>query len=163
MNKPLPIVFLILTLMGIAAAAAPLAVGDPVPAIIANDQHAVPFTLTTNLQCLLIVTEMDAAKAANKKLAGQGAGFLEKHSAAYLMDIHTMPAIGRWFAIPKMQKYPQRIILIDSATALADFPAHPNCVTVVGLTPAGRIQKINYWNPATEPVEQCFAGGSQVK
>ena len=157
MNKSFYLVVVMFTLAGLAASAAPLAEGDPVPVITANDQHGAPFTLTTNVQFLLVVTEMDAAKAANKKLAEQGTGFLEKHNAAYLMDIHTMPAIGRWFAIPKMQKYPQRIILIDSASALTNFPAQANCVTVMALTPAGRVQKVRYWNPASEPVDGCFA------
>jgi len=133
-----------------------LAVGDILPAITANDQHGTPFVLTTNIQVLLVATEMDCAKAANRKLADQRAGFLEKYHAAYLMDIHTMPAIGRFFAIPKMQKYPQRIVLIDSPTVLADFPTKASCVTVISLNATNQIQKISYWNPASEPVAQCF-------
>ena len=95
---------------------------------------------------------MAASKSANQKLAAASAGFLEQHHAAYLMDIHTMPAIARVFALPKLRKYPQRIVLVDTADALAAFPAQPGHVTVLALTPAGRVEKISYWDPAREPV-----------
>jgi hypothetical protein len=72
-----------------------LAVGDAIPEITAKDQHGIPFVLTTNMQTLLVATEMDCAKAANHQLAAQAAGFLDKHEAAFLMDIHSMPGIAR--------------------------------------------------------------------
>ena len=136
--------------------AAQLTAGDAVPPISAKDQHGTNFTLTTNVQYLLVVTEKSAAKSANQKLVEQGAGYLEKHRAMYLMDIHTMPTVGRWFAFPKLKKYPHRIILVDSADALAKFPTQPGCVTVVKLTPVGRVERIRYWNPTKEPASVCF-------
>jgi hypothetical protein len=72
------------------------------------------------------------------------------------MDIHTMPSVARFFALPKMRKYPHRIVLVDSAATLAGFPAQPGRVTVLALTPSGRIQKIGWWNPESEPVAACF-------
>ena len=136
----------------VSAGAAQLTVGSAVPVIAAKDQHAAEFVFTNGTRFLLVATEMESAKSANRKLAEQGPGFLEKHQAAYLMDIHTMPAVARWFAFPKMRKYPQRIVLVDSAEALAAFPAQPGRVTVLALTPAGCIQTISFWNPDREPV-----------
>ncbi len=128
--------------------------GDPVPTISAKDQHGKEFILTNDIRVLLVATEMAPAKAANLKLGAQGAGFLEKHQAAYLMDIHTMPAVARFFALPKMKKYPHRIVLIETAETLRPFPAKPDCVSVLTLSPAGRIEKIGYWNPDLEAVSQ---------
>lgn len=99
---------------------------------------------------------MSCAKSANHILADQGEGFLEKHGAAYLMDIHTMPAIARVFALPKMRKYPERIVLMDKPGALDWVPVQPERITVLTLTPAGKIQKISYWNPVNEPVTGIF-------
>jgi hypothetical protein len=144
-----------LLLLCLSARAVPLAVGDAVPAIAANDQHGVAFQFTNGIRFLLVATEMGASKSANQKLAAAGAGFLEQHHAAYLVDIHTMPAIARVFALPKMRKYPHRIVLVDTADALAAFPAQPGRVMVLALTPTGRVEKISFWNPAQEPV----AGG----
>ena len=139
-------------LLCISARAAQLTVGDAVPAFSAKDQHGTNFVFTNGVQFLLVATEMEPAKSANSKLAEQGAGFLEKHQAVYLMDIHTMPSIARFFAFPKLRKYPYRIVLVDAAETLANFPSQPGKVTVLELTPEGRIRKIAYWNPEVEPV-----------
>jgi hypothetical protein len=139
-------------LVGMTAHAAQLAVGDAVPALSLKDQHGKEFDFTNGVRFLLVVKEMGAAKAANQKLAEQGAGYLEKNGAAYLMDIHSMPGIARVFALPKMRKYPQRIVLVEDATTLSAFPARPERVTVLALTPEGKIRKISYWDPAQEPV-----------
>lgn len=147
---------LALMLSCLVSSAAPLAVGDAVPAISAKDQNGKDFVLTTNVQYLLIAREMSCAKTANHKLADQGVGFLEEHHAAYLMDIHTMPAIARMFALPKMRKYPERIVLVDAPDALAWVPVQSERITVLALTPAGRIGKISYWNPVSEPVTGIF-------
>jgi len=95
MNKFCNLLILLLGFVMAPAFAGQLAVGDAMPAITAKDQHGVPFVLTTNIQTLLVATEMDCAKAANHQLAAQAAGFLDKHEAAFLMDIHSMPGIAR--------------------------------------------------------------------
>lgn len=145
-----------LALLDRAIQAAPLQVGDAVPKISAKDQHGKDYNFTNGTTCLLIALDRDSAKAANHQLAEQGAGFLEKQGAVYLMDIHTMPAIGRFFALPKMRKYPQRIVLIDSADSLNWVPVKPEHVTVLKLTPEGRVERISFWQPANEPVTDLF-------
>jgi hypothetical protein len=147
---------LVCCLLCFSARAAPLTVGDAVPPISANDQHGTKFVFTNGIRFLLVATEMACGKSANHKLAAQGAGFLEKHQAVFLLDIHAMPGVARLFALPKMRKYPQRIVLVDSADTLAAFPAQPGRVTVLALTPAGRIRKISHWNPDREPVAGCL-------
>lgn len=143
-------------LASFAATAAPLVVGDAIPAMSAKDQHGAAYTFTNGTTHLLVAVEMDAAKAANQKLAGQGAGFLEKHGAVYLMDIHPMPGIAKMFALPKMRKYPQRIVLIETKGTLNWAPTKPGHVTLLSLTPTGRVSKIAYWNPAADPAESIF-------
>ena len=136
------------------ALAEQLKVGDTVPAISAKDQYGAEFVFTNTVRVLLVATEMAPAKAANLKLAQQGAGFLEKHQAAFLMDIHAMPAVARYFALPKMRKYPHRIVLIETEETLKAFPAKPGCVTVLTLSSAERIEKIDYWHPHQESVSK---------
>ena len=143
-------------LLWVSARAAQLTVGDAVPSFSAKDQHGMKFVFTNGTQFLLVATERACGTSANHKLAHEGAGFLEKHQAVYVMDIHTMPFVARLFALPKMRKYPQRIVLVDSAETLAWVPVQPGRVTVLALNSAGRIQKISYWNPDGEPVAGCF-------
>ena len=146
------LVLLVLASFSHVAVAQMLVVGDVLPLLAAKDQYGTNFMVTTNLQYLLIVKEMACAKSANHKLAAQGAGFLEKHGAAYLMDIHTMPGIARFFALPKMRKYPERIVLVDTADALTRIPVQDGEVTVLTLTPEMRVKKIGYWNPDSDPI-----------
>jgi hypothetical protein len=143
-------------LLSLPVLAAPLNVGDAVPEISAKDQHGAAYAFTNGTAFLLIATEMASAKAANQKLAEQGAGFLEKHDAALLMDIHTMPGIARLFALPKMRKYPQRIVLVEKAQSLDWVPVKPGHVTVLSLTAEGRIKQISYWNSGSDPVTGLF-------
>ncbi len=143
-------------LLCLSASAAPLVVGDAVPAFSAKDQHGGEFNSTNGVRYLLVATEMACGKAANLKLAAQGADFLPTNHAAYLMDIHTMPAVARLFALPKMRKYPHRIVLVEAADTSALFPVQSGRVTVLALTAAGRVRKIGYWDPAHEPVARCF-------
>lgn len=138
------------------AHAAPLEVGGEIPKITAQDQHGVPYTFTNGTAYLLIALDMDSAKAANQKLAAQGAGFLEKHNAVYLMDIHPMPDIGKFFALRKMRKYPQRIVLIETADTMNWAPTKPNHVTILKLTTAGKVERISYWQPAKEPTPELL-------
>ena len=78
-----------------------LKVGDAVPVFSARDQFGKEFKLAAGLRFLLVGFDMGAGKAANLKLADLGAGWLENHGAAYVLDIHTMPGIARVFALPK--------------------------------------------------------------
>jgi hypothetical protein len=143
-----------LFLLWLPALAEQLKVGDTVPAFSAKDQHGTKFIFTNTVRVLLVAIEMTPAKAANLKLAQQGAGFLEKHQAAYLMDIHAMPAVARYFALPKMRKYPHRIILIEKEETLKAFPAKPDCVTVLTLSSARHIEKVDYWSPDKESISK---------
>lgn len=138
------------------AQAEPLEVGGKIPKLSAQDQHGVAYTFTNGTACLLIAMDMDSAKAANQKLAAEGSGFLEKHNAAYLMDVHTMPAVGQFFALRKMRKYPQRIILIETKDTMNWVPVKANHVTVLKLTKEGKVEKISYWQPATEAATNLF-------
>lgn len=141
-------------LQSLSACAAPLAVGDTIPAFAAKDQHGKEFVFTNSVRFLLVVTERAVGTSANNKLAEQGAGFLEKHQAVYVMDIHSMPGVARVFAVPKMRKYPQRIVLVEAAGTLAWVPTQTGRVTVLALTSAGGLQKVSYWNPDNEPVAE---------
>lgn len=133
-----------------------LKAGDKIPAITAKDQRDAAYVFTNGTTYLLAALDMDSAKAANRKLAEPGAGFLEKHGAVYLMDVHTMPAVAKFFAIPKMAKYPERIVLVDTANYLDWLPSKNGFVTVLKLTPDARIEKISFWQATSESVTNLF-------
>lgn len=136
--------------------AAPLAAGDAVPAFSANDQFGREFKFAPGIKFLLLSFDMAASRAANQKLSSLGTNTLGKAGAVYVMDIHTMPAVGRFFALPKMRKYPFRTVLAETPELLAAFPREPEKITVLALSPAGKILKIRFWNPAEAGAEKLF-------
>jgi hypothetical protein len=134
----------------LAGRAGELKAGDTVPAFPAKDQFGKAFNFEPGLRFLLLGFDMTVSKQANLKLADLGAGWLEKHQAAYVLDVHTMPAVARLFALPKMRKYPHRIILGEDESLLAPFPRQAGRITLLVLARDLKIQEIRFWNPATE-------------
>lgn len=72
---------------------------------------------------------MDTGQAANGFLEEQGAGCLAKNQTLLIANIHGMPGIARTFALPKMRKYPHRVILADAEHFLDRYPNKDNHLT----------------------------------
>ena len=108
---------LLLVLAATAFAAAPsdlYKVGDRFAPFSTKDQHDKPYAYEGGARLVLVAFEMGAGKAANAFLEKQPAGFLDQHRAIYISNIHGMPGVARMFALPKMKKYPHRILLADA-------------------------------------------------
>ncbi len=144
------------SLFNFSAHAAQLVVGDLAPVIVVKDQFGKELIFTNGVRYLLIAVERACATSANQQFTVAGGGFLEKHQACFVMDIHKMPAVARWFAFPKMRKYPHRVGLVDSAAMLQNFPLQANRVTVLELGSDRRIRAIKYWDPTKEPAGQLL-------
>lgn len=108
------------------------------------------------LAFLIVSYEMPTGKAVNTYLAGKPADYLETHRAAFLADIHGMPGVGRFFALPKMKRYPHRILLGDSGTLLLRHPVKEGRVTVFSFDAKGAITAIRHLDPAKD-LENLFA------
>jgi len=126
--------------------------GSKINGFEANDQHGNAYKFdSATTKYLLVSFDMETGKKANAALSAQGAEFLGKKKAVYVANIHGMPGIGRMFAMPKMRKYPHRIILGDDANLLTPYPQQAGKVTVL-TTSRGVVQDVRYWDPATESV-----------
>lgn len=121
--------------------------GDVLTAFTVQDQHEVEYTLGEDVHYVIVSFDMSSGKATNKYLEAKGAKFLDEHAAVFLSNIHGMPWIGRKFALPKMRKYPHRILLADSETLLNDYPQEEDRITVLELGPGHKIVSINFWDP----------------
>jgi len=120
------------------------AVGDKFDSFTTRDQHDKPFTYEGGARLIVVSFEMDTGKAANSFLEQQGAEFLPKKNALFIADIFGMPGIGRAFAMPKMRKYPHRIILADAEGFLARYPSKENHLTALALDAQGVITAIRF-------------------
>jgi hypothetical protein len=153
--KLLQIILNSVLVLGLAtgiAMADPYKKGSKITAFKANDQHGQAYEFeAAKTKYLLVSFDMETGKKANAALSAQGADFLTNKKAVYVANIFGMPGIGRMFALPKMRKYPHRIILGDDANLLTPFPQEANKVTVLTVS-GGVVQAIRYWDPASESV-----------
>lgn len=124
--------------------------GDAFPPFQAMDQYEVTYTFTPGPHAVLVTFDMGTGKRMNKFLASQGEGYLDEHAIVYISNIHGMPGIGRMFALPKMKRYPHRIILADEKDQLARFPRQDQQVTIFRLSRDGVIQAIDFWRPGED-------------
>ncbi len=139
----------LLTLFAATILRAELQPGDTLPIFTVQDQHEVEYTLGDDVRYVIVSFDMSSGKATNKYLEEKGKDFLPGHSAVFLSNIHGMPWIGRKFALPKMRKYPHRILLADSENLLEDYPQEEDKMTVLELAPDHKIVSINFWDPET--------------
>lgn len=128
---------------------AELAKGDSIPRFTVQDQHEKPFTLEPGPRYLLVSFDMSTGKAANGFLEKRSNEFLEENKALFLSNIHGMPWIGRKFALPKMRKYPHRILLADEEGMLDAYPVQDGKVTVLELDSNLEIVSVHFWDPRT--------------
>lgn len=132
-------------------AAEPLKVGDKLPAFETKDQHEKPFTFQDGAYRLFLVSfTMGSGKDVNGWLAKKEPGFLDSKKALFLADIHGMPGVGRVFALPKMKKYPHRILLGDDDKLLERYPRQEDRITVFDLDENGVITGIRFIDPEKE-------------
>jgi hypothetical protein len=125
-------------------------VGDTFASFTTKDQHDRSYTFERGVRVVIVAFEMGAGKAANAFFEKQPANFLDTHRAIFVSNIHGMPGIGRMFALPKMKKYPHRILLADAPDFLARYPAQEDMLTVFSLDDGGAITAIRHVNPKQE-------------
>lgn len=152
MKRFLPGLLLTLTLTLALAAGArgaePYKPGDVFEPFTTKDQHEQSYTFTPGVRTVIVSFAMGSGKDANQYLEKQPANFLASHQAVFIANIHGMPGIGRMFALPKMKKYPHRILLADDEHFLDRYPSRKDHLTVFTLDPQGRIDSINFIDPA---------------
>ena len=137
----------LLALFATTVLQAELQPGDTLPAFTVQDQHEVEYTLADDVRYVIVSFDMSSGKSTNKFLEKKGQEYLGVNNAVFLSNIHGMPWVGRKFALPKMRKYPHRILLADSETLLADYPQEADRITVFKLDSDHKIVSINFWDP----------------
>ncbi len=135
---------------GVVRAADKYKVGDTFAAFATKDQHDKPYAYEGGARLVIVSFEMGTGKAANGFFETKGAAFLGEQKAVFIANIHGMPGIARAFALPKMRKYPHRILLGDAPDFLARYPEKDDFLTVLTLDPKGVITDIRHVNPKKE-------------
>lgn len=148
------LLLLFFTLLMNVVAAEPYKLGEVLAPFTSKDQHEKDYSYTPGSVRLLVVSyEMGVGKDTNVWLAKQPADFLAQQKAVFLADIHPMPGVGRVFALPKMRKYPHRIILGDDEKLMERHPKKKGHLTVFSLDEKGTITGIRHVDPEKEPAK----------
>lgn len=121
--------------------------GDAFAPFTTKDQHDRSYTFEPGIRRIIVSFEMGSGKAANSVLEKQPADFLAQRHTVFIANIHGMPGIGRAFALPKMRKYPHRILLADAEDFLVRYPEKEDQLTVIDLDDKGVITAIRFVNP----------------
>lgn len=137
--------FALLALSAVCAHAADLyKSGDALVPFTVKDQHEREFTFAPGPAVVIVSFSMGVGKDANAYFAAQPADFLDRQKTLFIANIHGMPSIGRFFALPKMKKYPHRILLGDDEHLLDRFPVQEGKLTVLRLDPSAKITAIEF-------------------
>ena len=134
--------------------------GDTFAAFTTKDQHEKEYSYPGGASVVIVSFEMGTGKAANAYFEKQPADFLDQHRALFIANIYGMPGIGRMFALPKMKKYPHRILLADAEGFLDRYPAQDDHLTVIGLDAKGVVTSVRFVNPKKE-MASIFAPASK--
>lgn len=121
------------------------------------DQHGQLHKLAPDTRTVIFAADMNATKIAHALLAARDPDYLNRHHAVLIADIHRMPrVITRLFALPKMRKYPYRMLLVHEAEQGRAFPRREGEVTILRLADL-RIASVAYVTSAAA-LEAALAG-----
>jgi hypothetical protein len=125
--------------------AASLEKGMPFPKYTVTDAFGATNTLAADTRFVIVSSEKDVSAKVHAWLAPKGKDFLPSHKAEYVSDITPMPGlITTMFALPKMKKYPYKILLADDPQFAKTYPSQPGKIAVFTLDEQQHIAEIQF-------------------
>ncbi len=107
---------LVSILVSVTAFANTLTIGDTLPTLTINDQFEKAQTIQAETKIILVAADKDTSTIIKEYLLTKKGDFLSANNAYYIADISGMPSlIARFFALPKMKKYPFSVLLLDDS------------------------------------------------
>ncbi len=145
---------LLLSLLATPVGAEPLGVGDALPPVTLEDQHEVEHRVDASVSLILFSRDMDGGGVIRalldpESLGEAPAGFLERHGAVCVADVHRMPGlIRRAIAKPRMRKRPYPLLLDESGEATAAWPSADEQATLLRLREGRLVEVAHFADPA---------------
>ncbi len=126
-----------------------LNIGDKVPSFQIKDQFDKKHSIKADTKLIVVAGDMDASDVLKEYLKAKPKGFLESKKAYYIADISGMPSlISKFFALPKMKKYPFSILLVDEEQ-VKSFDKKDENITVY-IIKDGKVSDKKYIKTAKE-------------
>lgn len=134
---------LLILMFSIAGFAQTLNIGDALPTITLEDQFEKTHTVSTQSKRIIVAYDKSMSDILKEFLLNKEGDFLKKNQTVYIGDISGMPyLISRFFAIPKMQKYPFSILFLDEKNQKY-FSKKEEMITVYTLE-NGKIKNLSF-------------------
>ncbi len=136
-------------LLSLATFANALSVGDNIPNFKIKDQFEKENVIKADTKIVLFAGDKGMSEVLRDYLKAKPKGFLESKKAYYMADISGMPSlIAKFFALPKMKKYPFSILLVDEEQTKS-FDKKEENITVYTVKDA-KVSNIKYIKTAKE-------------
>jgi len=136
-------------LLFVATFANALSVGESTPTFAIKDQFEKAHTIAADTKTILVAADKATSEIMRDYFLTKEKGFLEANKAYYVADISGMPSlIAKFFALPKMKKYPFSILLVDEDQT-KKFTKKEGNITVYSVT-EGKISDVKYIKTADE-------------
>lgn len=121
---------LLILSLAVYSIAAQLNTGEKIPTFSINDQFEKAQIIPSNTKTIIVAGSKDASDVIKDYLLSLEGDSLAKNDAVYIADISGMPSlITKFFALPKMKKYPFKILLLDE-TNNTKFLMQENKITI---------------------------------
>ncbi|MCB1166660.1 MAG: hypothetical protein KDK33_10920 [Leptospiraceae bacterium] len=131
--------------------------GDTFDAIRYEDQFGNIQILSSSVQNVVFLADMDAKDSLHEVLQSRGDEYLKSKNAVIIADIHKMPyLIGVMFALPAMRDYSYTLHLIRTAGPGDRFPKKPGQMTLLRLKDR-KIQSIDIYQSGNSLIEALEA------
>lgn len=120
-----------------------LNIGDSVPSFEIKDQFEKMHKIAADTKTILVAADKDTSEILRDYFLAKDGNFLTTNKAYYVADISGMPSlISKFFALPKMKKYPFSVLLVDEEQTKT-FTKKEGNITVYTVN-NGKITDIKY-------------------
>ena len=137
------------TLLLLATVANALNIGDTTPTFDIKDQFEKAQKISPDSKTILVAGDKGTSEILRDYLLSKEKGFLEANKTNYVADISGMPSlIAKFFALPKMKKYPFSILLVDEDQTKS-FTKKEDNITVYTIT-EGKVSDIKFIKTAAQ-------------
>ncbi len=135
--------FLFSVLLLVATFANALNIGDATPTFDIKDQFEKKHKIAVDAKTILVAADKDTSEILRDYFLAKDAKFLSTNKAYYVADISGMPSlIAKFFALPKMKKYPFSVLLVDEEQTKS-FTKKEGNITVYTVS-NGKVSDIKY-------------------
>lgn len=126
-----------------------LNIGDSTPTFQIKDQFEKTHVIKADAKTLLVAADKGTSEILRDYFNAKPKGFLEENNAYYIADISGMPSlIAKFFALPKMKKYPFSILLVDEEQTKS-FNKKEGNITIYSIVD-GKVSDVKYIKDASE-------------